>query len=256
MVHVLATATFSLLAATIPLGEEIEFVANPPEVEGLPKDLKIGYYYKTHAFSMWTSGGRFVLYHNEVLVEYLTPTHQDWIQILGKHPESIYPIPWSYRIPVGWIVLGVGCVVVFGVVMLRGSRKSDPLALNTLTQDEQIGAGMSHYIRACSEAGLNPYGWNSELLADSAVYLVEEHGVEPRYASAGLEALLQHMIGIEAAQVQESAALLEGRGDWSKARDAYESAAALYDVVAPDHAEFIRRQRIRRVEKKIDPFAF
>ncbi len=258
MFHVFATAMLSILAAA-PLGEELEFIARVPEVEGLKSDTKIGYYYKTHAVGLWTSGGRFVLYRNEIMAEYVEPTHQQWVQILGKHPETIYPIPWSYRVPAGWIV--IGGVFAFGAVLvLRDRWKSnretaDPLSLKNLKQDEQIAAGMSHYIQACSEAGMNPFAAHPELFAESVSHLAEEYGVEPEYAASGLGVLLQHMAILAAEETQESAARLEAGENWSEARDAYEAAAEQYDSLNAEHAEFIRRECIGRVEKKIDPFA-
>lgn len=257
MVYMVAVFAVSFsVAGDFLTSEEIVFVEDaPPAIRAIDHRYKVGYYFKSFA-GLVNYDGDFVLYHNEINVEYLQLTDSEWRALLGDEAAAVYEVPFKYRWPIGWFVLG-GLVVVVGGLVLRTKIKAkrtstDPLSLDNVKADERIAAGMSHYIQACARTGLSPYAENSELYLDSVQHLVDEHGVARDYAVNGLSAMIEYMAVRAAAEQQEAAARLEESESYEEALGAYEAAAELFDRSDPAHAAFVRRECVGRVQKRID----
>jgi hypothetical protein len=245
------------------VGEEIDFTANVPEEfreeleSSIGSGVRIGHYSKRFYLALpleiWAWDGRFVLYHNEHLKEYVKPDREQWHAVLGTAPEKLYSTPTRYRFPPGIVV--IGCVVVGGLIWSRAKcwfgvpDGQVAVSVEMLLQDARFAEAMNIYVNACGERG-NPLLIFPDALRDAVQFLVETHDVDPSVAEAYMLGILEYCARGEADDLRSQAGDDEHSKDYEAARSAYAQAADLLERWDPKDSEFLRKCE-RRAEMKI-----
>lgn len=225
----------------------------PPPVqaavrEAAGRDVAIGYAYQHYFlfaddFSLWTWGGRFVLFQGN---EYWPVTGAELAGMLGKEQADALRVPLRYTFPPGLfgVLAVVAALAVFVWRMEAPNRRvqalgSDPRYRQALALYTQALAGNEDPSRDEQQQALNT----------AVAWLQQTHGIEAAAARTGLRQLMAAMDKERSYELRHMALALEQGGMYEGAIRHFRQAAALREEWdREDHAFLL--ECIRRVEQK------
>lgn len=231
----------------------LHVAALPPPVqaalrETTGRDVAIGYAYEHYFlfaddFSLWTRGGRFVLFQGN---DYWPVTEAELAGMLGKEQADALRVPLRYTFPPGLFgVLAVAAALALFVWRMEAPNRR----VQRLGSDPRYRQAMQQY--TATLAGNEEPSRDEELQAMNAAvaWLQQTHGIEATEARTGLRQLRAAMDKERSYELRHMALTLEQGGLYEGALRHFRQAAALREEWdREDHAFLL--ECIRRVEQK------